>query len=279
MKMLSASVVAVLLVVVSAASDSDKPKDLIFGVLTPKCYDTFLVDFNFFDVDCIKATISKLLSYAIILGAFALKLPQLYKIMKAKDVTGLSAISLYMDVCAFLGPPVYNILNKNAFSTYGESLIVLVENCILVCAFWYFAAPQDEKPSEKPRRPTFPIMVLIALAGVGMAVGMFFLPEELWWAMPASSVAFTIVARVPQIYQNFSQGHTGQVALLTWLLNFAGALARVFTCIQDPDISEKSRPVLIGSFAVGASLSFIVIAQVFLYWSATNKALVKHKTA
>ena len=33
---------------------------------------------------------------------------------------------------------------------------------------------------------------------------------------------------------NYKNGHTGQLAVITWLLNFVGAIARVFTTMQDP---------------------------------------------
>ena len=40
-----------------------------------QCFVTFFTDFNFFNGDCLKATVSKGLSYAIVAGAVALKAP------------------------------------------------------------------------------------------------------------------------------------------------------------------------------------------------------------
>ena len=93
-------------------------------------------------------------------------------IIKAKDTTGLSEIAFYMDVGAFLPTPIYNILNGNAFSTYGEALVVLVENIILVFLYWLYV-----KPSEAPSMLKKIIVVAVAVAGT---YGMFLLPESLW---------------------------------------------------------------------------------------------------
>ena len=63
----------------------------------------------------------------------------------------------------------------------------------------------------------------------------------------------------------------------TWFLNLGGAMARVFTTMSDPSISEESRPFLLAGFVIGASLSFIILAQIVWYRSATNAALAKDK--
>ena len=72
---------------------------------------------------------------------------------------------------------------------------------------------------------------------------------------------------VPQILTNFRNGHTGQLALVTWVLNFLGALARVFTTLQEVD-----DVLVLAGFVAGASLSFIIIVQIFLYWGVKPAA-------
>jgi len=89
--------------------------------------------------------------------------------------------------------------------------------------------------------------------------------------MPGIGIVLTVLTRIPQIYTNYSNAHTGQLALFTWILNCAGALARVFTTFQDPGISEASRPSLLAGFGIGCALSFTIICQIFWYSSATSK--------
>ena len=49
-------------------------KPLLLQILTPKCYDEFFLDFNFLDVPCLKATLSKGLGILIIAGSMMGKL-------------------------------------------------------------------------------------------------------------------------------------------------------------------------------------------------------------
>merc|ERR1711934_226377 len=97
-----------------------------------------------------------------------------------------------------------------------------------------------------------------------------------WWTQPSIGVVFTIAARLPQVWTNFQNGHTGRLSSITWLLNFGGALARVLTTMQEPGISESSRPWLLASFGIGASLSFMVLAQIALYWNKTKEVLAQN---
>ena len=93
--------------------------------------------------------------------------------------------------------------------------------------------------------------------------------------MPGIGIVLTVFTRIPQIWTNYSNGHTGQLAILTWILNWGGALARVFTTMQDPGISEASRPALLAGFGIGCTLSFIIILQIVVYRSATQKKLAE----
>ena len=93
--------------------------------------------------------------------------------------------------------------------------------------------------------------------------------------MPGIGIVLTVFTRIPQIWTNYSNGHTGQLAILTWILQWGGALARVFTTMQDPGISEASRPALLAGFGIGCTLSFIIILQIVVYRSATQKKLAE----
>ena len=59
--------------------------DPLFGLITPACYDTLLVQRDLLGpagIDCAKKVVAKLLGTAILFGSFALKLPQIFKILK-----------------------------------------------------------------------------------------------------------------------------------------------------------------------------------------------------
>lgn len=82
---------------------------LIFGVFSPRCYDLFMhLDVEHFINDgCPASVISKLLGYLIIVGSFALKIPQIIKIISAKSGDGISITSLILESLGFLVTTAY----------------------------------------------------------------------------------------------------------------------------------------------------------------------------
>ena len=74
--------------------------DPLFGLITPACYDTLLVQRDLLGpagIDCAKKVVAKLLGTAILFGSFALKLPQIFKILKARSALGLNPTSQYLE--------------------------------------------------------------------------------------------------------------------------------------------------------------------------------------
>ncbi|TMW69461.1 hypothetical protein Poli38472_001617 [Pythium oligandrum] len=235
-------------------------QELLFGVITPQCFDAFFTHHDFANTDCIKFVVSKLLGYAIITGSFVLKLPQILKIIGAKDVTGLTPTSFYMEVLLYVSGTVYNVLKGYPVSTWGENLVILVQNIILVLLLWAYSTPK------------IPISTRLALVVTFVAVttGMLLTPPELQWVLVSAGIPVTIVARIPQVISNFKQGHTGQLAFVTLVLNFGGTIARLFTTLQ-----ETGDQVQLIGLGVAIVLNGLLVLQVLLFWGATNKALAK----
>jgi mannose-P-dolichol utilization defect protein 1 len=240
------------------AAPTDSSSELVFGVFTPACFDAFFTHHDFANVDCIKLVVSKALGYAIITGSLILKLPQILKILSAKDVTGLTPASFYMEVLLYVSSTVYNLLRGYPVSTWGENLVILVQNVILVLLLWTFYTPKIAYATR------FGLVVVFA----ALTAGMLLTPSEYQWALASAGIPVSIIARIPQILSNFKQGHTGQLACVTLLLNFGGGLARLFTTLQ-----ETGDIVQLLGFGVGSLLNGTLVLQVLLFWSATNKAL------
>ncbi|PSN48014.1 Mannose-P-dolichol utilization defect 1 protein [Blattella germanica] len=66
-----------------------------------------------------------------------------------------------------------------------------------------------------------------------------------------------------QAFTNFKNGSTGQLSAVTCFMLFAGALARVFTTIQ-----ETGDNILLLTFICTTILNGIIAAQVLWYWNA-----------
>ena len=65
-----------------------------------------------------------------------------------------------------------------------------------------------------------------------------------WLAPLGETRVARCVSKLPQVIQNFRQGHTGQLALLTVALSFGGNLARVATTVRAGQRSEQELPTL-----------------------------------
>ncbi|KAL8023836.1 putative mannose-P-dolichol utilization defect 1 protein [Plasmopara halstedii] len=250
-----------LLISCTTAMKEGKDK-LVLGLFTPQCFEAFAIHHDFVNVSCIKAVISKALSYAIITGSFILKLPQIIKIMSAKDVTGLTPSAFYMEVVLYLSSTIYNLLRGYPLTTWGENLVILAQNILLVILLWTYYTPK------------IPVSTRLGLVVVFtvMALGMYTIPEDHQWLLASAGIPVSVVARIPQILSNFKQGHTGQLALITLVLNLAGSIARLFTTME-----ETGDPVMIAGFGVGILLNGTLVLQVLLFWGATEKALTQAK--
>ena len=65
-----------------------------------------------------------------------------------------------------------------------------------------------------------------------------------------------------QIVANFRNGHTGQLSFIMVLLLFLGAMARIFTTIQ-----ETGDKVMLLTFVVSTVLNGTLVFQVLFYWN------------
>ena len=65
-----------------------------------------------------------------------------------------------------------------------------------------------------------------------------------------------------QIVANFRNGHTGQLSFIMVLMLFLGAMARIFTTIQ-----ETGDKVMLVTFLVSTVLNGTLVFQVLFYWN------------
>lgn len=155
------------------------------------------------DVPCLKVVISKGIGYGMIVFSSILKLPQIIKIMSAKSVEGLSPASFYMEVLAFTFTIVYNYILKYPFSSYGEAVVINVQNILLVFLLWAY--------SDKKTKPSMVTQISLIATYLALIGGMFYLPKEYLSILPAVSTVSAMVGRIPQIILNYKNKHTGQV--------------------------------------------------------------------
>lgn len=245
----------------SASATGGKSYRLL--LFTEECYETWFTDYDVTDVPCLKSIISRGLSIGIIVGSTALKVPQIVNFLKYQSTQGVSSTMLYLDVLSFTPGPIYNTLQGHPFMTYGEQIIVLGENILIVLLMWYLT-PRQEFNSGRA--------VMASLAFAAFAGSLYNAPEYMWYAMPILGAMLAAGGRVPQVLQNYNSKSTGTLSVFTFFLQFAGGAARIFTSLH-----ETGDMSMVAGQAVGMTLSGIVLAQIAMYWDNTKKQLKQNK--
>ncbi len=203
-----------------------------------------------FQSECAGFYVAKLLGYGILVGSLALKLPQILNIVLTKNVDGLSEMAFYTEVPMCITTVIYNWKQGNAFSSYGETFAILIQNVILVFMLWAFMKPTPDLKKK--------IGVIIGF--VGVAVGCFYMRPEFQYILPLTNLPMLIWSRLLQIVSNMKRGSTGQLSIVTNLLLFGGSLARVFTTVQEVGWDWS----LLSGHLVSFFLTFVLLAQVSL---------------
>jgi len=229
--------------------------------LGEKCYHTFIEENNFFEPDCLKSVVAEILGIAITLGAFGLKIPQILKICSSKSVVGLSPATFYLEVVVYVCAGMYNFLLQNPISTYGEMIIILVQDIILVLLLWHYAS--------KP--PTVLARIGYVMLFLELIFFSYFLPEDKRSLLVSVQIPIVIMSKFPQIISNHNNRHTGQLSLITVALTTFGSVARIFTTIQlvGMDIG------LLFNYALSVFLNGLILFQILIFWNRTNAYLLK----
>ncbi|PNY06561.1 mannose-P-dolichol utilization defect 1 protein [Trifolium pratense] len=170
------------------------------------------------DKDCLLPLISKLLGYAIVAASTTI-----LKILQHRSVRGLSMLSFELEVVGYTISLAYCLHKGLSFSAYGELLFLLIQAFVLVAIIYYYSRPLSTFTWIRP-------LIYCAVAPTVLAGQ---IDPVLFEALYASQHAIFLFARIPQIWQNFSNKSTGELSFLTSFMNFGGSMVRVFTTIQE----------------------------------------------
>ena len=102
------------------------------GSLLAPAFDALL------DVPCAKLVISKVLGYGIVVGSAGVKLPQVYNIVKAGSVDGLSGSSILIEWAASVSSFAYFMGLGYPFSTWGENFFLFFQQGFIAALYLRF---------------------------------------------------------------------------------------------------------------------------------------------
>ncbi|CAA7032203.1 unnamed protein product [Microthlaspi erraticum] len=215
-----------------------------------RCATESLRDGEFPAKDCLLPLISKLLGYFLVAASMTVKLPQIMKIVESKSVKGLSVPAFELEVVAYTISLAYCLHKELPFSAFGELAFLWIQALILIACIYYFSRPLSVATWVRA-------VVYFALAPT-LFTGK--IDPLVFEALYASKHLIFLSARLPQIWKNFRNKSTGQLSLLTCLMNFGGSMARIFTTIQ----VNAPFSMLLG-LSLAVSTNGIIISQILLY--------------
>jgi len=234
-------------------------RDLIFylGLMTPECFESLVVDLDFSNVSCLKLVISKALGLGIVVGSSLVKLPQVLKIASSGSADGISFTGILLELIAITFSGVYSYSNNFPFSAYGESVFLAIQTTaigLLVLAF------------SQGKLKAFLFGALYAGA-LWSLMNPVITPVGLLWYGQAANIPMILLGKLIQIMTNFRNGHTGQLSAVTCFLLSLGAIARIFTSVQ-----ETGDNIVILTYVCSSVVNTIIALQVILYWNSTSEA-------
>lgn len=229
--------------------------------MNDKCFDTFFLNYNFFDVDCIKSAISKLLGYSIVAGAVLVKVPQIQKIVSSKSAAGVSFMSIMLELYAITCMFSYSLANGFPFSTWGDSFFLLIQVTIIALLVLNYSG---QKTLAGIFFISFCAILVVLLSGVT--------PMSVLAMLQLSNMPAVVTAKLLQAFKCFQLGHTGQISAITVFLTFFGSAARIFTSIQ-----ETGDNIMIISYVMSTAANAVVAFQILWYWRATENYIKSTK--
>ena len=196
------------------------------------------------DPACLKFLVSKVFGYGIVAGSTMVKVPQIQKIQKAGGVGGLSGSSIILETLSCIANVAYNFGLGYPFSVWGENFFLTLQNSAITALYFHYTCGIGSARFLA----TAAFFVVFGLVLYQRSLPDMHVPPALCGALGMPSCTMTandiggalpilimLFGRLPQIVQNQRQGHAGQLALITYLLNVAGSGARVFTVTQELD--------------------------------------------
>jgi len=231
-------------------------------LMTPKCFEDVVVKGNLDNMLCIKAFLSKVLGLGIVAGSSLVKFPQVMKIMFGGSAEGISFLSVFLELVAITFSGVYSYASGFPFSAYGESVFLAIQTALIAMLVLWFS-------SGKLKALVFTVLYA---AAVYAAMDPKICPVSLLWYGQAANIPMIILGKFIQILSNFRNGHTGQLSAITCFLLALGAIARIFTSIQ-----ETGDQLVILTYICSSTVNSIIALQVIWYWNASKQLTEKKK--
>ena len=205
---------------------------------------------------CLKLAAAKSAGLGIVVASSLLKLPIFRNVFKAKSTVGLSPSSLFFETLAFIANGTQSFIMNHPFSTWGEVLIISLQNIALFGLMGYFG---NLKPF---------IVVAIISALVAFLAACLMVPPESAHLLVAFAAMVILTSRLPQIIANYQSKSTGVLSRITVALQLIGLIVRLLTVIVETGDKAKITMNL-----MGLCLNGTIMLQILIYSENTARLL------
>ncbi|XP_064535145.1 mannose-P-dolichol utilization defect 1 protein homolog [Drosophila montana] len=232
-------------------------------LMNQKCYDNYFLDYNFLDVPCFKALLSKGLGIAIIAGSVLVKVPQVLKILNSKSGDGINLLGVMLDLLAITFHMSYNFMNGYPFSSWGDNTFLALQTVAIAALVLFFGGRKLQS-----------FLFLIAYAALLYVLNSGLTTMKVLLTIQSCNIPILLVGKLSQALTNYKAGSTGQLSAATVIMMFAGSLARIFTSIQ-----ETGDQMIIITFCASTFANGVILAQLLYYWDKPVPGAAKKEAA
>ena len=197
----------------------------------------------------------------------------------ARDCCLPLCLSSLAELASCVSSLAYFLALGYPFSTWGENAFLFVGQACMTALYFHFTSGFMSMKSLA----TFAPLSVLFFALYRRSVPDIVLPAALgqMLRLPSSTITceqlagvlpmvLMLFGRLPQILQNFRQGHTGQLSLITYILNVAGSGARVFTILQELDDA-----IVLTSACSAFLQNAVLVSQILLLGGPKGKSATK----
>lgn len=196
---------------------------------------------------CFTIFLSKILSIGILIGAFFIRIPQIFCILKARSTQGISDLMYHFENISCIISMAYGFRTGMPFTTYGENYFLLIQNYIILFLIYYY------ERTLHYRIGCFSVLWFILFYQI---IPISFLN----WVVICIPIPLNIISRIPQIWLLYQEKSAGSVSLLMNVANTGGSLIRIFNII-----TETFDIYILMGYIVSLSLHLIIVSQLIYY--------------
>ncbi|CXI41607.1 conserved Plasmodium protein, unknown function [Plasmodium berghei] len=217
---------------------------------------------NFYHKENILSVLNSIFVHSIIIGAFFIKIPQIIKIFVSKNASGISFVSVYLDIFVASSLIVLSIRDNINLKLYLDTILIHAQNLLIVYFMWKYSN-QYSKFIKIFKICLYIFYILFLIYG---------LPNALLPFIGIISIPIGSFSKFPQIRLNKKNKHTGSLSPITYSFLFLGNLSRMFVIFYN-----INNIIYMINCVFSAVLNFTILFQIFYYWKNTNKIIAKTK--